>query len=297
MRTLRLVPWRLLEGTEFQLVALRALGARIGRRVHLHRGVDLLHGGWDLLDIEDDVTIAQDAAVQVSHLESGELVLGPVHLGAGATLDVHASVGPGSRLGRQALLTAWSWLASGTSIPDGERWDGIPARPSGTAPEPPEVTHGATLSPMGYAVAFAMARLALASLLAVSMAATLAFGAWLGRVDESQLLGILRGTEWRPASFVVPSAFAVLGLLVWLPLLALAVRCISPSPDQVVSRWSVGYLRVWLSTGMLRAAGEWLSGTLFWPQWLRLAGMQVGRGCEISTIIDVVASHVRIGDE
>src|SRR5205823_5492684 len=38
----RLVPWRLLEGTVFQHAALRALGARIGRRVHFHRGVNLV---------------------------------------------------------------------------------------------------------------------------------------------------------------------------------------------------------------------------------------------------------------
>ncbi|HEX5070904.1 MAG TPA: amino acid adenylation domain-containing protein, partial [Vicinamibacterales bacterium] len=35
-QAVRLVPWRLLEGTVFQLAALRALGARIGARVHIH---------------------------------------------------------------------------------------------------------------------------------------------------------------------------------------------------------------------------------------------------------------------
>ena len=43
--------------------------------------------------------------------------------------------------------------------------------------------------------------------------------------------------------------------------------------------------------------GHWLSGTLFWPMWLRLAGMKVGRGCEISTIIGVVPELIDIGDE
>ena len=81
LRTLRLVPWRLIEGTEFQVMALRALGARIGRRVHLHRGVDLLHGGWDLLDIGDDVTISQDAACRCLTWRTANLVLGPVDAG------------------------------------------------------------------------------------------------------------------------------------------------------------------------------------------------------------------------
>jgi hypothetical protein len=39
-QSLRLVPWRLMEGTGVPACALRALGARIGQRVHIHRGVD-----------------------------------------------------------------------------------------------------------------------------------------------------------------------------------------------------------------------------------------------------------------
>ena len=48
-------------GTEFLNLTLRCLGARVGRRVHIHRGVDVLRGGWDLLDIGDDVTLARFA--------------------------------------------------------------------------------------------------------------------------------------------------------------------------------------------------------------------------------------------
>ena len=55
--TARLIPWWLVEGTVFQSVILRALGAQVGSRVYLHRGVDLTSGGWDLLTLGDDVTI------------------------------------------------------------------------------------------------------------------------------------------------------------------------------------------------------------------------------------------------
>jgi non-ribosomal peptide synthetase-like protein len=51
---------------------------------------------------------------------------------------------------------------------------------------------------------------------------------------------------------------------------------------------------VWLKSGLVTSAGTWLSGGLFWPGWLRAAGMRVGRDCEISTIIDVVPELVRI---
>ncbi|MBX9885639.1 MAG: hypothetical protein K2X68_11775, partial [Novosphingobium sp.] len=44
-------------------------------------------------------------------------------------------------------------------------------------------------------------------------------------------------------------------------------------------------------------AGQWLSGTLFWKQWLRLAGANIGEKCEISTIFDVTPELVTIGAE
>src|SRR5206468_6720215 len=46
----RSLPWDLLESTGLRAMLLRALGARIGADVHLHRGVALHHGGWDLLE-------------------------------------------------------------------------------------------------------------------------------------------------------------------------------------------------------------------------------------------------------
>jgi hypothetical protein len=120
-RVVRIVPWGTIAGTEFQCIALRRLGARIGKRVHIHRGVDLLQGGWDLLEIGDDVTLSQDASVRTVQLDAGQVVVGPVTLAAGATLDVRAGVGPHTRVGRDCWLSALSCLPAGATIPDGER--------------------------------------------------------------------------------------------------------------------------------------------------------------------------------
>jgi len=56
-------------------------------------------------------------------------------------------------------------------------------------------------------------------------------------------------------------------------------------------------VRIWLKAGIVSGAGRWLAGTLFWPAWLRLAGMRIGIKCEVSTIIDVVPELCEIGDE
>ncbi len=119
--TARLMPWRMLEGTPLQALILRALGARIGRRVHIHRGVNLLQGGWDLLDIGDEVTLSQDAAVQLVDLADGHIVVGPVTLESGSTLEVRAGVGGNTRIGAGGYLTALSYLPPGQRIGRGER--------------------------------------------------------------------------------------------------------------------------------------------------------------------------------
>jgi acetyltransferase-like isoleucine patch superfamily enzyme len=160
----RAIPWWLIEGTEFQLAALRALGARIGRRVHIHRGVHMGQGGWDLLEIGDDVTVAQDASLGLVELDDGHIVVAPISLGDGSTVDIRAGVAGGGRLGAGAWLTALSWLPPGATVPSGERWDGIPARPAGQAPPVPAVTeHERTLSPFWHGLWMVLARYAIGS--------------------------------------------------------------------------------------------------------------------------------------
>jgi non-ribosomal peptide synthetase-like protein len=154
----RAIPWWLMEGTGFQTMALRALGARIGRRVHIHRGVDLAQGGWDLLELGDDVTIGQEAILGLVELEDGDILVRPVRLGNGCTLETRAGVEGDTRMEAGAQLTALSWLPPGGRIPPGERWDGIPAKPAGYAPARPETAPG--LPPALHDVLMVLARCA-----------------------------------------------------------------------------------------------------------------------------------------
>ena len=75
------------------------------------------------------------------------------------------------------------------------------------------------------------------------------------------------------------------------------VRAMGRVPEDAIGLWSLKYLRVRMKTELLESSGHWLAGTLFWPVWLRWAGMKVGRGCEISSIYDTVPEKVEIGTE
>jgi non-ribosomal peptide synthetase-like protein len=285
-RAAALVPWRLLQDKVFLNAALRALGARIGKRVHVDRGVNLQAGGWDLLAIGDDATVGRDAALRVVDLDAGEVVIAPVEIGARSVVDVRACVSGGASVGSDACLTPLSWLPPGARVPDGERWDGNPARPAGAAPGAPPVC-GPSMAPLLHGALSVAGRLGTEILVLLP---PLALIAWLGR-----------GVEPAGVFAWLGSAELLLGAVAAAPLAliarALALRLLGRVEPGSLSQWSPGALRVGIKCAALEAAGTWLAGTLFWPMWLRLAGMRVGRKCEISTIMGPVPELVSIGDE
>ncbi len=299
-RTVRLFPWGLLQGTVFYGTVLRALGARIGERVHIHRGVDLLGGGWDLLTIGDDVTLCQDSAVDLVHLEDGELVVGPVTLGSGCTLEVRAGVGEHTTVGENAELAPLSYLAAGASIGAGERYDGVPAEATGQAGAalPTALDHGASpLTPRAHGLWLIASRAALGLVFAWPAAAILALLVAASDVDTGAAVRWLQGPWDFAGASALLLALAGLSLIPWLAGSALLLRWTPSIPVGSMGRWSPMYAWLWLRTGLLEGAGTWLAGSLFWRWWLRLAGMRMGRNCEVSTIIDVCPEHVSIGDE
>ena len=294
-QAVRAIPWGLMEGTGFQTMALRALGARIGRRVHIHRGVDLVHGGWDLLEIGDDVTIGQDANLGLVELEDGDILVRPVYLGDGCTLETRAGVDGDTRMEAGAQLTALSWLPPGGRIPAGERWDGIPAKAAGLVPPRPETAPG--LKPAVHDVLMAIARCACRSLPVVIPALLAALAAAVLGLDAERIAGWLSDPVMPGTALLAVLGLVTASVPVTLAMQAWMVRAMGRVPEGAIGRWSLAYIRVRMKTELLESAGGVLAGALFWPVWLRWAGMKVARGCEISTILDTVPEMVEIGAE
>ncbi|MFI9386035.1 amino acid adenylation domain-containing protein [Kutzneria sp. NPDC052558] len=292
---MRFIPWGTIAGTEYTSIVLRKLGARVGERVHIHRGVNLQQGGWDLLDIGDDVTVSQDALLGLVHLEQGQVVIGPVTIDSGATIDIRAGVGPHARVGRNAWLSALSHLATGSTVPEGERWDGAPAKPAGQAEDPPALTtKGMVLSPKAHGLAMILSRNVLSLVLALPYALIAAFVAGSLDLSYETLLTALENPFDHVALLVIIGVCACLALVYEVALEAIVSRALGPVQPGVINRYSLGYIRVWLKTGLVDSAGKWLSGGIFWPVWLRAAGMRLGPDCEISTIIDVIPELIAI---
>jgi non-ribosomal peptide synthetase-like protein len=300
VRLVALAPWDMLEAVGLAPFALRLFGARIGKCVHIHRGVRLTDGGWDLITLEDHATIGQDACLRAVELEAGTLVIGPVTVRRGATLETRAGLSPGAELGEGSILRALSNLQPST-VSAHAVLDGVPAERLTSAPTPPVVDlppSAFTRTVIGLMIFFVL----VATLLLPWTIAAWAFG----------LLPALGGTEITVESHLYSAKGAIfpsLGGLVRIVgttviagvatvvLQALLVRLLGKPPRTAYALGSIASLRMSMQSMLVEGAGKWLSGTIMWPMWLNLAGARIGRGCEISTVTDVIPSTVEIGHE
>ena len=286
-KAVQTIPWSMFEGTEFVCMALRGLGAKIGQRVHFHRGSIPLEGGWDLLEVGNDVTFSQDASIRMVELESLHMVLGPIRVGDGAVIGVRAGLDPGTSLGADSVLSPLSSLKRNTSTGSGELWDGIPAQNKGPV-LPAANLDTRPMSVISYSILLTLSRAAV-SLAVVGPAIAVAIAIVLMLAP-----GYSSGTF--PAMYA-GALFATAAAPLTILFEALASRFMGGVQPGVIHQRSWCGIRIAIKSSLVESAGRGLSGTLFWPVWLRLAGMQVGPKCEISTIIDVVPELVEIGPE
>ena len=286
----RSVSWDLLESIGLRAGLLRALGAKIGAGVYLHRGVALHQGGWDLLEIGAGAALGRDVSLGLVSFDRQQLVFAPVSIGAHATLDTRARMAAGSCMAERAFLAALAWLPSGARVPAGERWDGVPARPAGQAPPSPVSTlelpqptlwHRSTL------------------LAAKALAVQLAFLPWIALA--AVVLSAWRRGNGSAAFSTLPllalAGAVVAGYALSLPLQAGLCRLLGRVRPGVYPLHGRTALTVRLKERLVETANVALSGTLAWPVWLRWAGMRVGRRCEISTIMEVTPELVEIADD
>ncbi|MFM7260162.1 MAG: amino acid adenylation domain-containing protein, partial [bacterium] len=298
VRLVALSPWEMLESVGLAPYALRLLGARIGRNVHIHRGVRLTDGGWDLLTLEDDATIGQDACLRTVELEAGSLVVGSVTVRRGATLETRAGLSPGAELGEGSILRALSNLGPGRvdahAILDGvpaERLTSAPPPPAVRTPPAPIIRAGVGLLLLGAIVSVLLIPWVLAAkVFGLAPYSDGAAGAIEGVFAEGSIFPTVSGLLRLAAATICAGIGTVF-------VQALCVRLLGRAPKGAYALGSIASLRMSLQSLLVEGAGKWLSGTIMWPMWLNLAGARIGRGCEISTVTDVVPSTVEIGRE
>jgi non-ribosomal peptide synthetase-like protein len=193
-------------------------------------------------------------------------------------------------LSEKSYLAPLSVLSAGVSQ-SGRTFQGIPAADVGEAPGAPTLQGSKPLSEATYACLKIAASTAIGAIEALAGI----IGIWLcSRVLGINLTALL--DSQKPDQLVVTALCAGLAAVATLPLIllfeGLVARLLGAVPAGSYPLRSIAFLRIWLTSGLVDSANRWLSGSLFWPLWLRIAGMRIGRSCEISTLVELVPQMV-----
>lgn len=229
-----------------------------------------------LVRIGADVTIEGEVDMHGWHVEGTEVVVAEVVIGAGARIGQRAALTPGVTVGAGAEIEPGAVITC--DVPAGERWAGAPAECVGVAGElwPPDLPPGAAVPKHRLIFAFGLMMRSLLPYIAFVPAAVL-----IDLLIGGSLAGDL--THMLIASPVIALGFVFTEAV----FIALSMR--------VAGHWlRPGWHRddsgvacaLWFSGGLFAdAVGSLfpLFSSSFTRAWLRLAGIRVGTGTEIST--------------
>ncbi|MFE2551184.1 Pls/PosA family non-ribosomal peptide synthetase [Streptomyces sp. NPDC059355] len=252
----------------------RALGAKVGPEVDLHS----LPPVTGMLKLGRGCAVESEVDLCGHWLDGDRLVIGPVKVGAGAVVGTRSMLFPGARVGKRAEVAPGSAVVG--TVPTGQRWAGAPAVKLGKAKH----TWPEQRPPRGlfWRAAYSAAGMGLGALpVLATVPALLVLSRFVpaGAGSAEALRGALLAVV--PGALAYGFTYAAL-LLVSVRLLSLGLRTgIHPTHSRV--GW-----QAWTVTQLMDLSRETLFplyAGLITPVWLRLLGMKIGRGAEVSTVL------------
>ncbi|MFE4632049.1 Pls/PosA family non-ribosomal peptide synthetase [Streptomyces sp. NPDC056773] len=252
----------------------RALGAKIGPEVDLHS----LPPVTGMLKLGRGCAVESEVDLSGHWLDGDRLEIGAVKVGAGAVVGTRSILFPGARVGKRAEVAPGSAVVG--QIPTGQRWAGAPAGKLGKAKRnwpkerPPRgLPWRAAYGAAGFCLTALPVFAALPALLVAGRFVPADAG--LGRALAGALLAVV------PGALAFGFAYAAL-ILVSVRLLSLGLRT-GTHPTHSRIGW-----QAWTVTQLMDLSRETLFplyAGLITPVWLRLLGMKIGRGAEVSTVL------------
>ncbi|HEY1819145.1 MAG TPA: Pls/PosA family non-ribosomal peptide synthetase [Trebonia sp.] len=119
-------PLALFTGSPVYCLYLRALGAKIGRRVIIFSTT--VPVCTDMLAIGDDTVIRKESTFSGYRAVAGVIRTGPVSIGREALIGEHTVLDIGTSVGDRSQLGHTSSLQESQAVPDGQHWHGSPAQ-------------------------------------------------------------------------------------------------------------------------------------------------------------------------
>ncbi|MFG2727968.1 Pls/PosA family non-ribosomal peptide synthetase [Streptomyces canus] len=248
----------------------RALGARVGPDVDLHS----LPPVTGMLKLGRGAAVESEVDLSGWWLDGDRLEIGQVKVGAHAVVGTRSILFPGARVGKRAEVAPGSAVTG--QIPTGQRWAGAPAVKLGKAKRnwPKERPARGTYWRVMYGLAgFSMSMLPVLAGGAAFLVARPFLAAYAPLTGAALALV--------PATLAFGLAYALL-ILVAVRLLSLGLR-----EGTYPTHSRVGW-QAWSVTQLMDRSRETLFplyAGLVTPVWLRLLGMRIGRGAEVSTVL------------
>jgi non-ribosomal peptide synthetase-like protein len=284
-------PLVLFRGTPLYVLYLRALGGRIGRGVViLSRKVPVC---TDLITIGAGSVLRKDVSFAGYRAHAGHIEAGPIDIGRDAVVGDASVLDVGTRLGDGAQLGHASSLQTGQVVPDGQRWHGSPAEPTGTDFRAVEPRRCGSLRRFGYS-ALQLAWVAL--VLSLAPAGLVLLGTRAPAL--SGLLGPGEGalTTWdlhRTAMLLAAVPFVIglpVGLVVVLTvprLLNLLIRPDRTYPLYGVHFWISRVISRLSNTGFTRLLGD----SAFVTDYLQWLGYDLSRVEQTGSNFGLIMAH------
>jgi non-ribosomal peptide synthetase-like protein len=114
-----------LKGTAWLPWALRLLGVKTGRRIWMNT-TDITE--YDMVTIGDEAALNDDCGPQTHLFEDRVMKVGPVAIGARATIGARSIILYDSEVGDDVKLDPLSLVMKGEKLPDGTSWTGSPVK-------------------------------------------------------------------------------------------------------------------------------------------------------------------------
>lgn len=303
-----MVHLNLMQGTPLARVAMRLLGARVGKGVFVS-GFEA--GAIDLVEIGDDVTLGGKLSLANAEVIGNELVIGTITIGKDAYIGTSCAIGHDAVIGEGAELADLTALAAGSRVGAFEHWDGSPGHRTGQVDpaswpqhaQQPSVPVRALQSVFFGAMLLVMPALALLPIFPAFFI--------LDRFDGplQELVGI--DYRWVLPVLAWPTAMVLMFATV---LLVTAIRwLVMPRSVEGTHAIASGYgLRKWtvgLASDVMLQSLSSLFSTVYMRLWYRMMGAKIGKDTEIATnfggrfdMIEIgahcfVADEVVLGDE
>ncbi|MGO4677548.1 Pls/PosA family non-ribosomal peptide synthetase [Bosea sp. 2YAB26] len=298
----------LMQGTPLARVAMRLLGARVGKGVFVS-GFEA--GAIDLVEIGDDVTLGGKLSLANAEVIGNELVIGTITIGKDAYIGTSCAIGHDTVIGEGAELADLTALAAGSRVGAFEHWDGSPGHRTGKVDpaswpqhaRQPSVPVRALQTVFFGAMLLVMPALALLPIFPAFFI--------LDRFDGplQELVGI--DYRWVLPVLAWPTAMVLMFATV---LLVTAIRwLVMPRSVEGTHAIASGYgLRKWtvgLASDVMLQSLSSLFSTVYMRLWYRMMGAKIGKDTEIATnfggrfdMIEIgahcfVADEVVLGDE